>query len=110
MKIESEKRERLKEIATRFKTGEFDGVHLREARVFIEQALRGRETEPEPVWRPIETAPMDGTEVLVFTPMDGVVSSAYRYGCWQKLITVMDGGNTNEPTHWMPLPEPPEGT
>jgi len=60
-------------------------------------------------WQPIETAPRDGTEILVYTTVDGVVSSNFRYGCWQK-ISIMFGTNVkrNEPTHWMKLPNPPK--
>lgn len=58
-------------------------------------------------WQPIETAP-EGEEILVYAPIDGVVSSIYKFGAWQKLIMVYGGSKTNEPTHWMPLPEPPE--
>lgn len=57
-------------------------------------------------WQPIETAPRDGTRVIVFVPVldDGdvlgkslVFEACYRpwgWGC--------------EPTHWMPLPDPPQ--
>jgi len=58
-------------------------------------------------WQPIETAPK-GEEVIVYTPLNGVVSSIYKHGCWQKLIIVNGRGPGNEPTHWMPLPKPPE--
>lgn len=58
-------------------------------------------------WRPIETAPKDGTEIVVYAPYDGVVSSSYKHGCWQKLMTVSGARHENAPTHWMPLPEPP---
>ncbi len=58
-------------------------------------------------WQTIETAPKD-VEILVNTPADGVVSSVFKHGCWQKLTTVYGGDLNNEPTHWMPLPDPPE--
>ena len=60
-------------------------------------------------WQPIESAPKN-TEILVYTPIDGVVSSSYQHGCWQKLTRVLMGGKENDPTHWMPLPPAPEET
>jgi hypothetical protein len=55
-------------------------------------------------WQPIETAPKDGTKVLIVDD-DGVVDvAAYligkRYGYW-------DTETFCCPTHWMPLPPPP---
>lgn len=73
-----------------------------------QQAERGE------VWRPIETAPKDWTDVLVFSPehegfnCDGVFSAFYD--------TDEAGWSTHgpghsirlHPTHWQPLPTPPE--
>jgi hypothetical protein len=62
-------------------------------------------------WQPIETAPMDGSVVIVggYEPLyaggDEWRSSHARYnsyGVWEcGLVWVT-------PTHWMPLPEPPK--
>lgn len=57
-------------------------------------------------WQPIETAPRDGTDILVFQPQYGECFCAfYNSGCWWQfsLLHVLK----DEPTHWMPLPEPP---
>lgn len=73
-------------------------------------------------WRPIETAPKDGTEILLFTTHDAddyydESFSAVQIGSW-------DHGNQSsdpvwfrppgwecpkigKPTHWMPLPSSP---
>lgn len=64
-------------------------------------------------WYPIETAPKDGTPVLLFWPFiteDGFVISGYWYdpidvpGRWYS--DLVNGGAT-QPRHWMPLPPPP---
>jgi hypothetical protein len=70
------------------------------------------------VWQPIETAPMDGTHVILFWPFvtdDGLVTSGRWYepdrhnktvdGYWYS--DIVNGGAT-PPTHWMPLPPPPQ--
>ena len=62
-------------------------------------------------WQPIETAPKDGTRIIVcrkstnkYIPMVG----EDRWGefggahCWAR------SNSETEPTHWMPLPQPPE--
>jgi hypothetical protein len=56
-------------------------------------------------WQPIDTAPKDGTEVLL---TDGKYK---RTGYWARRVGVwsIDAIVALEPpTHWMPLPEPPE--
>lgn len=70
-------------------------------------------------WRPIETAPKDGSAVLVWPPTwRGVISVArwdtdYRTRgpgnpYWRRIDAhaVMDSRN-NPPTHWAPLPAGP---
>lgn len=73
-------------------------------------------------WQPIETAPKDGTEIIVYHPTAGVCAAfcpdeGFAWHC-------MDGNNRvigsksgksipsmtsfmTAPTHWMPLPLPP---
>lgn len=86
-------------------------------------------------WMPVETAPKDGTSVLlryykgtktVFstTSREHVITQAYfkprQYDAWGvpygnewcdalgRLICSLDTGKKkNVPTHWMPLPAPP---
>lgn len=73
-------------------------------------------------WQPIETAPKDGTVIIVWTNHDEVeVTSWYQtkgYGYEPVPGTeffrevrgkvLYEGWNGNTPTHWMPLPEPPK--
>lgn len=71
-------------------------------------------------WQPIKTAPEDGTRVLAGRPTDGshilnVATAEFTNGRWIVSPTAWDGdGDTGgladldfEPTHWLPLPQPP---
>ena len=60
-------------------------------------------------WQPIETAPKDGTEILIFDECEEIVQSAFEYinDCWLR-SGASELGHP-EPTHWMPLPPKPEG-
>ena len=68
-------------------------------------------------WQPIETAPKDGTKVLLhcvgggpFTPCewieDGLISEEGFWSWWQADPVFFV--EVKNPTHWMPLPEPPQ--
>lgn len=58
-------------------------------------------------WQPIETAPRDGTRVLIYNGED-VLEARYCFGCWQDPVySEWMGDVAGKPTHWMPLPEPP---
>lgn len=68
-------------------------------------------------WQPIETAPKDGTEVLLAEVHNGTYS-CIEHGSWDYLETsewdgvkcygwLTDMGRIDEPTHWMPKLEPP---
>lgn len=69
-------------------------------------------------WKPIESAPKDGTSIILL--IDGSVIegqwlvTGYRpKGIWE-VVTLDSHGcgccsdNNSDPTHWMPLPEPPK--
>lgn len=75
-------------------------------------------------WRPIATAPLDGTEVLLYTRnragIPGAVVGHFMAGgyCIEDHPAIDRGwyfwtGNmfdiAHPPTHWMPLPAKPEG-
>lgn len=60
-------------------------------------------------WRPIESAPKDGTAVLLFFPKRYQGKGGVSWGCfvngdWLDSRAIRD----NDATHWMPLPAPPE--
>lgn len=65
-------------------------------------------------WQSIETAPKDGSIVILSIPRK--IRSVY-FGKWTKYIKTAEWTceglhyNLNkkyQPTHWMPLPKPPE--
>lgn len=62
-------------------------------------------------WMPIESAPKDGTKLLVW---DGYEITSAKYDpeyTWWEICVPSDGyveSNCIAPTHWMPLPSPPK--
>lgn len=65
-----------------------------------------------PRWRPIETAPRDGTEILGYEArlrIGGLMSyERESVGVTRGMWATTDGGYQRTPTHWMPLPAAPE--
>lgn len=74
----------------------------------------------EPKWQPIDTAPMDGTDVDLwvqyppeFDPPERIANCQFqkpdagygRHPCWVEFEWFPVIGT---PTHWMPVPTPPE--
>jgi hypothetical protein len=69
------------------------------------------------MWQPIETAPKDGRDILVYArypkyqewvgkdEFDSYIEIACWNGGWR--IDAFAPPFGNQPTHWMPLPEPP---
>jgi hypothetical protein len=58
-------------------------------------------------WKPIETAPKDGTTIITWEP-DG---KGVYFEWWDEDSWYYDeewGNGSKNPTHWMPLPEPPK--
>jgi len=59
-------------------------------------------------WQPIDTAPRDGREILVYYPEVKEIEKVY----WEKKnsrFETMRSVIELNPTHWQPLPTPPEG-
>ena len=54
-------------------------------------------------WQSIDTAPRDGTTVLLASPRGRMANGNWHqtYGVWSWPYVLI------EPTHWMPLPDPP---
>ena len=64
-------------------------------------------------WQEISTAPKDGTEIFVYEPSLGSLDNWTYSRAWYEVETdswETPYGRMNEPTHWMPLPNPPEDT
>jgi hypothetical protein len=63
------------------------------------------------VWRPIETAPKDGAEILGYSHIDHEFQVVSWDGQNWSFACFHSGIRTNRTnliaTHWMPLPEPP---
>lgn len=79
----------------------------------IAKAVEKAEAERDG-WKPIETAPKDGSSILCFVPLDtmGVPFNhrvlALRYEARKsKWLTDVYAFVPFEPTHWRPLPSPP---
>lgn len=71
------------------------------------------------MWRPIESAPLDGTDILVYVPAKPWASDSHQRGvapAYQEVVYWRDGDwwmhgeeytVTRAATHWKPLDSPP---
>lgn len=64
-------------------------------------------------WRPIETAPKDGTQILAWAPdfypgFYGVAEWAEKQDWRPETVAGWFWNYATRPTHWMPLPTPPQ--
>ena len=104
-------------------------IQLGENRIGTELCLRKWAEEPfiggtkyvradkaAPAWQPIETAPKDGTEVIL-SKWSGSYATPETSFCWAINGYFKDGywyskdpiiGKLAEPTHWMLLSQPPK--
>lgn len=58
-------------------------------------------------WQPIETAPKDGS-FIIYGPSIGVICEVENWLDTQFACFFSESyGRIYNPTHWMPLPEPP---
>ena len=60
-------------------------------------------------WREIESAPKNGKQVLLFDDGEGVCIGQYTNFYESSLWSNDQRNLTLDPTHWMPLPQPPKG-
>lgn len=59
-------------------------------------------------WRPIKTAPRDGRSILATWIKDPLHIEAVEWSESHWSYSYDGDTPTYQPTHWMPLPEPPE--
>jgi hypothetical protein len=62
-------------------------------------------------WMPIDSAPRDGGDFLAYSASRKECGVAYfivTFTEFPSLICNNSYGESFNPTHWMPLPEPPE--
>lgn len=82
-------------------------------------ALLTEQSRQQEAWQPIETAPKDYTEILLWQPNSNVYTGRYfsdglrlRYGMfgegWYWAGYSEKPTGPVQPTHWMPLPAPPQ--
>ena len=72
--------------------------------------LLNQSNPPQLEWLDIETAPKDGTNILITNKANDTFVCHYREGFWYSdFYDGYDYGYLfSEPTHWRPLPKPPE--
>jgi hypothetical protein len=94
--------------------GEFglsDGGITRSLCISVARRAIQAAKEQQNEWRPIDSAPRDGTCVLLFAPGWKAASTAWTFGNdeWQDCPYHHGGNPAWKPTHWRPLPSPPKG-
>lgn len=97
--------------------------HMRECvRRMLVAADKARDGEAAEMdgWQPIETAPKDGSAILIYggtysysiyadEPFDGVsIARWYRFHWRGEDRQAHDDWYSHNPTHWQPLPNPPQ--
>jgi hypothetical protein len=69
---------------------------------------RAAPKQAEPGWQPIESAPKDGSEILLANPDGSCAVGWFKFKGHTTGWTDGDTFNMTWPTHWMPLPAAPE--
>lgn len=63
-------------------------------------------------WQTIDSAPKDGTEIWAYNGeqarMKWISGDGYALWSWADEILADVDADAVQPTHWMPLPEPPK--
>lgn len=72
----------------------------------LPRLLREAAAALTPQWQPISTAPRDGTAIDLWHPLLGRIAES-RWDTYLERWTIIC--DPKVPTHWMPIPAPPEG-
>lgn len=99
------------DLVTRLRGEEWDGeIPLNVVDMLEDAADEIERLRAAMQWRPIETAPRDGTEFIAYRPDAGVFTAGYddEQDVWFANHGYEDITD-DLPTHWMPLPPPPKG-
>lgn len=59
-------------------------------------------------WLPISSAPKDGTILLLINMNQSKGMAVSWWSSWRKVWITSGGVEIHQPTHWMPLPPPPQ--
>ena len=99
---------KLNALASRLtQMGEYDACDLIDTVVERVSAMPQRELLAE--WKPINTAPLDGKRILAWRKTWYMVNTCHwsdNTNCWIRANVKLDRPES-WPTHWMPLPDPP---
>ena len=90
-------------------------AHVKPCKAVEDSYVEYIRADLSPQWQPIETAPKDGTVVLVLMPSilgHGKFSDGVKKGYWMVDLDEWQvegvGGNVSpQPTRWTPIPKPP---
>lgn len=101
------------ERATDFVAIDWAAHRIRALSEALQEACHERDGLLVPGWQPIETAPKDGTDVLLWAAVPGtkdyIAVSGYfdeMDDAWTGAVNSIYGPFVN-PTHWMHIPTPP---
>lgn len=84
-----------------------DMLDERKRREAAEAALAVAREALSYLWQPIETAPRDGTRILVWRPREGDEYDAHAAADYWSDKSWYQSRRCQQPTHWMPLPPAP---
>lgn len=70
--------------------------------------IRAIQEDAAPQWQPIDTAPKDGTDLIVLERAEVKMAKCFAPPLGSGDWLGEEGYLFSTPTHWMPLPKPPK--